>query len=431
MTRRSMSGAAVLAACTVLCGMAPPDPEKDLERALKSNNQAAVVDALEAMRDAPPTKDHVKTILKVVPVVTTRDAYLAAVDALAAAQGDAREEVAKGVKAGKAPAVRVACVDALARVREESSVTALREALDDREGPVRVAAIRGLSKLELKASIPALYERLFALQDRSGGNEVDELYRALHHLTGQSLETLEDWKKYYETLPADFDPSKRGAAAGEGPTTRTREGAGKIFDSEVTSRAFVLVLDISSSMRVIDLPPGEKWKDKDGKDHNFRDPGMGAPHNDSRFRRAQREFTQFIESLRPEIKFAIVVYGDRARAWREDLVPATEGNKKAAVQFVNGVTWEPATVTDKALEAAFAIPGIDTIYLFSDGIPEKRVNNKNEDIPQDEVIARAQELNLTRKLRINCYGFATASDSVRGFLRRLAEANEGEYKDIR
>lgn len=430
MSRRPLGGVALCAVGLVLCGMAPPDPEKDLERALKSNNAAALVQAFEAMRDTPTTKDHVKAILKVVPAVTSRDAYLAAVDALAAAQADGREELAKTIKAGKAAPQRVACADALAKIREETSVAALREALDDKEGPVRIATIRALSKLELKACIPALYERLFALQDRSGGAEVDELYRALHHLTGQSLETLEDWKKYYETLPADFDPSKR-TAGGEGPTTRTREGAGKIFDSEVRSRCFVLVLDISSSMRVIDMPPGEKWKDKDGKEHNFRDPGMGAPHADSRFKRAQREFTQFIESLGPDVKFAIVVFGDRARTWREEVVPANEGNKKAAVQFVQGLQWEPATVTDKALEAAFAIPGIDTIYLFSDGIPEKRVSGKNEDIPQDEVIALAQRLNLTRKLRLNSYGFATASDATRGFLRRLAEANEGEYKDIR
>lgn len=432
-SRQPLTAAASLALLALLCGMAPPDPEKDLERALKSGNMTAAIAALEAMRDAPTTKDHVKTIVKVVPALTKREAYLAAVEALAATQGDARKEVVKTLTKGRAPAQRVACADALGQSGgDDETVSALAEALDDREVPVRIATIRALSRLERRACIEPLYERLFQIEDRSGGTEVEELYRALAHLTGQAFETLEDWEKYASTLPADYDPKARGAT-GEEATTRTRASEGKIFDSMVTSRSFVLVLDISSSMRVIDLPPGEKWKDDKGKEHDYRDPGMGQPHDDSRFRRAQREFVQFIESLTPRTKFALVVYGNRARAWpeAEQLVPASEQNKRQAIQFVQGLQWEPATVTDEALEKAFSIAGADTIYLFSDGIPERQKNGKNEDIPQDEVIAKAQELNLTRKLRLHCYGFATASSSVRGFLRRLAEANDGEYKDIR
>lgn len=431
MTRHPLT--ATLALLTLLCGMAPPDPEKDLERALKAGNTTGAVAALEAMRDAPTTKDHVKAIIKVVPALTRREAYLAAVEALAAAQGPAREEVVKSLTRGRAPAQRVVCADALgASAGDDATVGALAEALDDREMPVRVATIRALSRLERRASIEPLYKRLFEITDRSGGTEVEELYSALTHLTGQAFETLEDWEKYHSTLPADYDPKARGAS-GEEATTRTRESSGKIFDSVVTSRSFVLVLDISSSMRVIDLPPGETWKDDKGKAHNYRDPGMGQPHDDSRFRRAQREFAQFIESLTPRTRFALVVYGARARAWpeAEQLVPASEQNKRQAVQFVQGLQWEAATVTDEALEKAFAIAGADTIYLFSDGIPERQRNGKNEDIPQDEVIARAQELNLTRKLRLHAYGFATVSSSVRDFLRRLAAANEGDYKDIR
>lgn len=431
-TRHPVAAAAALGLAALLCGMAPPDPEKDLERAVKGGNTAAAVAALEAMRDGPPTKDHVKAIVKVVPSLTKREAYLAAVEALAAAQGDAREEVIKTLTRGRAPAQRVACADALgASGGDDAVASALAEALDDKDMPVRIATIRALSRLERRACIRPLYQRLFKIEDRSGGTEVEELYRALAHLTGQAFETLEDWEKFHSTLPADYDPKTR--RSGDEATTRTRESSGKIFDSVVTSRAFVLVLDISSSMRVIDLPPGQKWKDDKGKEHDYRDPGMGAPHDDSRFRRAQREFVQFIESLTPRTKFALVVFGNRARAWpdSEQLVPASEQNKRQAIQFVQGLQWEPATVTDEALEKAFAIPGADTIYLFSDGIPERQRNGKNEDIPQDEVIAKAQELNLTRKVRINCYGFATVSNSVRNFLRRLAEANDGEYKDIR
>lgn len=436
MNRRPLAAAALLAPLALLCGMAPPPPDwdKDLERAAKAGNATQSVTALEGMRDTPTTKDHVKTILKVLPALTRREAFLAAVEALAAARGDAREEVVKGLTGGRgAPAQRVACADALGASDDDAAPEALAKALDDKEVPVRLAVIRALGRLQRKSCIQPLYQRLFKIPDRSGGTEVEELYRALHHLTGQAFETQQDWDKYFSTLPDDFDPRRR-PPAGDGATTRTRSGEGKLFESEVTSRAFVLVLDISSSMRVIDLPPGQTHKDDKGKEQVYRDPGMGPPHDESRFRRAQREFVSFLESLTPRAKFSIVVYGVRARAWpeSEQLVQATEQNKRAAIQFVQGLQWEPATVTDEALEKAFAIKGSpDTIYLFSDGIPERQRAGKNEDIPQDEVIAKAQELNLVRKVRINVYGFGNLSNSVRDFLRRLAAANDGEYRDIR
>jgi hypothetical protein len=432
MTRHHATAVAMLTGLAFLCGMAPPDqdPAKDLEKALKANNAEQIVAALDGMRDAPPNEDHVKLLLRVVPTLTARDTYQAAVQALAAAApGKGRDEVIKTATKGRVLAQRVACVDALASVEDANAITALGEALEDREVPVRIAAIRSLSRAERRACIEPLFRRLFKIDDRSGGAEVEELFRALHHLTGQAFEALEDWEKYHQNLAADYDPKAR--PAGGEVTTRTRASEGKIFDSVVVSRAFVLVLDISSSMRVIDLPAGEKEKGPDGKEHAYRDPGMGAPNEASRFMRAKREFVQFIESLTPATKFSLVVYGNQARQWREELVPANEANKRAAVQFVQGLQWEAATVTDKALEEAFKIPGIDTIYLFSDGIPERQRNGKNEDIPKAEVIARAVELNLTRKLRINCYGFATASNAVKDFLRELATANDGEYKDIR
>lgn len=419
----------LLALCGSATGMAP-DAAKDFEKAAKSNNVPGMVAALEAMKDGPPTKDHVETILQIVPQLKNKEAYIAGRDALSATTGPAREELVKGLK-GKRVEQRVLVCDGLSGCADDAAATALGTALDDKELVVRVSAIRGLARVARRASVGPLVERVGKVDIASGGAEVDELYRALLTLTGQALETAADWKKWWEVQPPDFDP-KKVAQPGDAATTRTRApSAGKIFESEVRSNAFVLVLDVSSSMRVIDLPEGQTWKDAAGKDHDFKDPGMGAPHDDSRFMRAKREFCQFIQALTPKTKIAIIVYGDKAKAWKEELVPANDANKKQAVDFVMGVQWEPATVTDVALEKAFSIPGADTIYLFSDGIPERRQNGKNVDIPQDEVIAKAQQLNLTAKKRLHCYGFAGASSTVRDFLRRLAVANDGEYKDIR
>lgn len=97
---------------------------------------------------------------------------------------------------------------------------------------------------------------------------------------------------------------------------------------------------------------------------------------------------------------------------------------------MKSLKWSAATRTDLAMEQAFTVDGADSIYLFSDGIPERRDRGKAQDIPQDEILSKVRALNRTRKLRVNCYGIA-GSKTMRDFLRRLAEENDGEYQDIR
>jgi len=418
-------------ALLLLAGVAlGADPDKELEKAAKAGNSAGMVAALQEMRTAGVTKDHVEAILKVVPAVTDPAAFAAARDVLAATTGPAREEVVKALVKGRRIEARVLCADALGGAQDDGAAAALGQVLEDRDMPLRVAAIRALARLARRACIEPLLARHKSIDRAAGGAEVDEVYRALFALTGQAYPNPDDWQKWWSIQPPTFDP-KTVAKAGDGGTMARGPVAGKLFETEVRSNAFVLVLDISSSMRVIDLPAGQMWKDAAGKEHPYKDPGMGVPDPASRFARAKAEFTQFIESLGPSTRFSIVVFGDEAKTWKDEIVVANEANKRAASQWVNGLVWTAATVTDKALEKAFSVAGVDTVYLFSDGIPERREKGKNTDIPQDEVIAKAKELNLIRKMRINCYGFATVSPAVRSFLQRLATDHDGEYKDIR
>jgi hypothetical protein len=202
----------------------------------------------------------------------------------------------------------------------------------------------------------------------------------------------------------------------------------------VLSQRFVLVLDISNSMRVIDLADGETSTNKDGNAVPYRDPGTSWPPDPaSRFMRARNEFVEFIKQLDGRVNFTIVVFGAErdCRTWNPQLQRANAGNKDKAIQFVTGLRWSGATRTDLALEQAFAVQGADTIYLFSDGIPERESGGKTTPIPQDEVITKAKTLNRARKMRLNVFGFATVSAGTKAFLRQLAEENDGEYQDIR
>ena len=421
---------ACLPLALVFTGMAPDNPEKELEKAVKKNDVEGIVAACEALRAAPSEKG-VKALLKYGVGIANIDVYLACRDALSAAKdGDAQEELLKAAKKGK-PEQRVLCLDALGYQDGPQALEALSDGLSAKEGPVRTTAIRSLARTKKREAVPALLDRLAKFDLQSSDAEVDELTRALRGLTGQVFETIEDWRKWWSTVENDFDPTKVGAAP-EGGTKQREPPTGNIFGSEVRSKKFVLCLDISSSMRVIDLEPGKKWKDKDGKDHDYEDPGSSWPPKEgSRFARARSEFVAFVNQLDQRTRFTIVVFSDECKVWQPQLVPASDGNKKSAVDFVQKLQWGPATRTDLALERCFEVQDADTIYMFSDGIPEKYTNGKSEDIPQADVLKLAQTLNRVRKARLNTFGFATVSPQTREFLRKLASENEGEYKDIR
>lgn len=412
-------------------------PAKDFAKAAKKRDTSGMVTAAEAIADAPDKKG-LKALIQIGAVIENMDVYTACQNAIGRAFGKAelREEFKKQLKGAKRPEARVLVIDGLGTSDTKDAVEVIQPYLSDKAKPVRISAIQALLKLQVKESVPPLFERLGEVGFDSKDAEAEELYGALFKLSKQSFEVMADWKNWWETAKADLDPKKIRHSAHENGTRQRNKSEGKIFESVVRSQAFVLVLDISSSMRVIDLPMGETWHDpKKKKDLKYKDPdpkGTKPPHKNSRFRRAQDAFCKFIEGMSARARFAIVVFGDKkdTKLWKKDVVPATKSNKKAAIDFVRKLKWSPATRTDLALEQAFSVKGADTIYFFSDGIPEKIKGGKTVDIPQDEVIEKARVLNRSRKLRLNCYGM-TSSNKTRSFLEKLAKENGGEYKDIR
>ena len=425
------------ASVVVLAGVAwgtPPDPEDVFERAARQGNTAAMVEAAERLA-AAPSEDGTEVLVEYGALVEDFAVYQAALGALRAAreQDESLEEIIKGLERSRRFEAKVLCADALAGFDNEDAVEALGEALEAREGPVRIAAIRALQTTATRAVVPMLFGRLGELDMDSADAEVEELYTALLALTGQSYETLADWENYWAGVPADFDPRQRNRGGGDEVTTRTRSSQGRIFGSEVRSQRFVLCLDISTSMRVIDLPGNETETNDNGNPVGYRDPGVNrAPDPESRFERARAQFCEFIGGLSRSTQFAIVVFGasPETRLWQPRLVPATPRSKEQAIAWVQGLQWSGGTRTDLALEQAFSVEGADTIYMFSDGIPERAGAGGTQRIPEAEVLGLAQTLNRVRKVRINVYGFARVSRSTKEFLERLASENGGEYQDI-
>ena len=129
------------------------------------------------------------------------------------------------------------------------------------------------------------------------------------------------------------------------------------------SSSIVIMIDVSDSMfmRTGDAEFG-KGLIKKGKEQNFQ--------------KVRDEAIKLVESLGPNVSFGIVRWSGGSVSWKPELVPATDENKKAAIEHIqNQVDMKTArpnrnrpggTRHDYALEDAFALKP-ETIYMLTDG----------------------------------------------------------------
>lgn len=118
------------------------------------------------------------------------------------------------------------------------------------------------------------------------------------------------------------------------------------------------------------------------------------------------------------------------RLWSACWSQGTAANREAACKSV--VSWpaKGGTPTYEALVAASELEGVDTIVLWTDGLP----SIPSGDDAQGRVLRLAEEL-ASQGITINCIGVGNLSGRGGGnldlegaeFLRRLARATGGEY----
>jgi hypothetical protein len=107
-------------------------------------------------------------------------------------------------------------------------------------------------------------------------------------------------------------------------------------------------------------------------------------------------------------------------------VKATPGAKNRAIRFVRRFEPKGMTHTDDALAAAFAIRGVRTIFLLSDGAPVRE--GTVIDVPT--ILAQVRRMNRFSRVQIHTVGFKNTAGEVGDFLDRLARQNRGEYIEI-
>jgi hypothetical protein len=318
----------------------------------------------------------------------------ASVEALAKVVGRGRGDVRHSV----------AIVEAFGRRSDEASLQVIVEQLKSKLPQVRLVAVQAARARKAKEVVPGLLDTLeehWKLRDRLWL----EALEALVSMTGQSFETIADWRKYWESVRETFDPSavekkeaKEGEEEGEkgegrsGTDVRlkTVEESVQFFGSEIFSRNIIFVIDVSGSMLMYDRSDSYK--------------GNNMEQDRQRLHRARQQLVQAVKKLPRGAFFNIITFSNKVTSWQKRMQAASPQTVASAVKFVEAFSATGATHTDEALELAFADMGVDTIVLLSDGAPMKTaLDDYIRLIPK--IIERVKDLNAWRKVKLETFGF--------------------------
>jgi Mg-chelatase subunit ChlD len=292
----------------------------------------------------------------------------------------------------------------LGDLKVEGIHEALIQAIADKHWSVRARALESMGKQRHRTFIEPLIERLKEEKGRLRGDVVD----TLESLTGADLgRSYEAWSTWWRSVKKDFrmplHPRVRKREKRADVGTVTRQG---LFETVISHRV-IFVVDISGSM----------------------DNGTKAG---TRLAVTKRELWKVLkDQLHPKSRFNIIVYADKAVAWRPKLVKASGSNKISARRFIQKLKAYGNTSTYEALEKAFGDRLVDTIYLLSDGVPTvgKVINTE---IIKSEI----RRLNRARHITIHTTAFLAGEDpsqdkrEAKAFMKELAAENGGVYKLI-
>jgi hypothetical protein len=143
----------------------------------------------------------------------------------------------------------------------------------------------------------------------------------------------------------------------------------------------------------------------------------------TRLTSAKYELIKAIDGLPEDAEFGILFFNDVVRAWREELLPATEDNKQEAFQFVRRIDAAKKTNTYGALRRGLEFDDqLETMFLLTDGKPTTGLI-----VAPGAIINDILRRNRTRHLTINTIGIAVEGQTE-SFLRNLSEHSNGEFR---
>lgn len=282
---------------------------------------------------------------------------------------------------------RIYAMDAIARAGAVDLAPRVIDNLGHKRWEVRLAAAQCLGRVRVGEAIPAL----IALLEREEQRRIrvaaaDTLFR----LTGQEFfDDADGWRRWWETARKGFTVSANV------PRRKVRPGqtVATFYGVPVYSERVCFVLDRSGSMDTID-PLAE------GK---------------MRMERAVEELLGAAGRFRKGAKINVISFAADVKSWKDSLAPV---NVNALEKHLRALTPDGTTNLWDALERAFQDKTVDTIYLLTDGAP-----NKGKFQRDFSILRELRQLNQTRRVAIHCVSVGTDSD----LLREIANEHSGTY----
>lgn len=300
------------------------------------------------------------------------------------------------------PFVRDAAARALGAIRDARGIPPLIEALRDEHPRVVESAARSLGAIGEPEAIPALILGLERVAD-DDLRLVDRLVEALRAISGKMIEAdVELWRAWWAAVKDR--PFIRGT---DRPGPNTVEGP-RYYNLPVRSSRVIFVLDISRSMG---------WNE--------------------RLAAAKEEIVKVLEQLPSRTRFNVILYSDRAWAWKSKLTRASKTYVRQATDFVRAQKPLNGTNSHAALAKAFLDDDVDTIFFLTDGHPSVGA------VTDPELILLAvREWNRLRRIRVHAVtllrgepppAYAGRENPSRAlkFMRDLAQQNDGLFKHVR
>lgn len=339
-------------------------------------------------------------------------------------------DVGKRALKDKDPIVRLTALDALADRKDPATLDLAIKALKEDGWPHRQAAARILQGLGDAQGIAPLVNAMATDE----GRMLEVYAEALQVLSGAEIGPFPDaWKSWYD------ENKERLAEMGAKPQSTKRAKAGAdagidYYGIETKSRRMVFLIDISGSMKE---PIGDAPQDVTGQ--------VEDTYSGLKVDIAKKVLKQAIRNLPDNAFFNIVVFNHAVKVFEPGLIEATQDNKNKAYLMINDLEASGSTYTYGALEKAFAMagrgitdkaydPGVDTIFVLSDGAPTDSSIDKAEPMEPKIVLDAVTEWNQFAKIVIHTIAIdprigAGGKGFVR-FMKSLAAQNAGTYTEI-
>lgn len=327
----------------------------------------------------------------------------AAIEALASINPEASlSHIIKGLKNSKSQ-VRMVALETLLKVDKDEALKAAIDLLNHKDWPVRACAIEVLRQIKHKDCLDPLIQHLSKEKTRLRYDIICVLDELTGKFLGYQAKAWQDW----------FNANKENIEIASGMYGGSHPDPGEtiacFFDIPIFGKNVIFIIDFSGSM-------------------------IKGPKSDKReIDIAQEELAKALKKFTRDMRFNIIIMSTEAKRIKKRglaprLLPATEKNKKFALDFVantcdylEDIKRGRGDMYDALMEA-FADPHTDTIFLLSDGVP-----TYGQYIVEENILENLERENRFRRIMINTILTVKTGLISEELMSKIAQLTRGTF----